>query len=264
MSTGKYQSVKLNHENAVSLLDTCGCTFMWSKDKFNTEYVNSRKTKMEYKGCCGHTWSGNWSSVQRRIKKQVETQNMNCPPCSSVKFKWNEYDKEHYNEETDEYLCSQCNEWKDLKTNFSKAGRGTKNGRRNYCQKCGTAQGKKMRLNWTEDEFIHKYLIINAKKRHIAKLKNGIKYEEFNITYKDVVELKEKQNNKCKYTGVDLVWKVGSSYYQTSIDRIDSNKTYTKDNIQLVCFWANMAKSDLCEKEFIEMIKNVYNYSCKK
>ena len=54
---------------------------------------------------------------------------------------------------------------------------------------------------------------------------------------------------------IDLVWKVGSSYYQTSIDRIDSNKTYTKDNIQLVCFWANIAKSDLGEKEFLEMIK---------
>ena len=106
MSTGKYQSVKLNHENAVSLLDKCGCTFVWSKDKFNTEYVNSRKTKMEYKGCCGHTWLGTWSSVQRKLKKQ----NVNCPTCASPNFKWKEYNKEHYNEETGEYKCSQCND----------------------------------------------------------------------------------------------------------------------------------------------------------
>jgi len=259
MSTGKYQSVKLNHESVISLLDKCGCTFMWSKDKFNTEYVNNRTTQMEYKGCCGHIWTGTWSSVQRRIKNQTG----NCPTCSSVKFKWNEYDKEHYNEETGEYLCSQCNEWKDLKTNFGKMGKGTR--RRNSCQRCCTTQVKTMKLNWTEEEFINKYLITNAKKRHIVKVKNGTKYdEEFNITYKDVVELKEKQNNKCKYTGTDLVWKVGSSYYQTSIDRIDSNKTYTKDNIQLVGFWANVAKSDLRETEFLEMIKNAYNYSCKK
>ena len=253
MSTGKYQSIKLKYKDVISLLEQCGCTFMWSEDKFNKEYVNSKKTKMEYKGCCGHTWTGTWSSVKKKFIKE----NVVCTACGCQKGKWDKYDKEHYNEETGEYQCSKCNEWKDLKTNFGKAGHNhrDKNGRRNYCNKCGTAQGKKMKSNWTEEMFIKKYLIKNANDRHRCREKGGIKYdEEFNITYEDIVELKEKQSNKCKYLGTELIWKVGSGNDQTSIDRIDSNKTYTKDNIQLVCFWANQAKSDDDEKEFLKMI----------
>lgn len=45
-----------------------------------------------------------------------------------------------------------------------------------------------------------------------------------------------------------------------SIDRIDPNKGYTKDNVQLVCAQVNMMKSDMSLEElymFCEaMIKN--------
>lgn len=263
MSTGKYKSVKLKYKDVISLLEQCDCTFMWSEDKFNNEYVNSKKTKMKYKGYCGHEWEGSWSSVRKKlVMKKVL-----CTACGCQKGKWERYDKEHYNEETGEYQCSKCNEWKDLKTNFGKAGHNgrAKNGRRNYCQSCAWLATKNRQQNWTEDEFINNYLIYNAEARHICKEKNGTKYnEKCNITYKDIVELKEKQNNKCKYTGVDLIWKVGSGMYQTSIDRIDSNKTYTKDNIQLVCFWANQAKSNGDETEFLKFIEVAFNYSCKK
>jgi hypothetical protein len=39
---------------------------------------------------------------------------------------------------------------------------------------------------------------------------------------------------------------VGKGKHSTniSIDRIDSNKGYTKDNIQLVCAYVNIMKSD--------------------
>ena len=41
--------------------------------------------------------------------------------------------------------------------------------------------------------------------------------------------------------------------YKASIDRIDSSKGYIKNNIQLVGWIVNQAKSDLSNKEFIEM-----------
>lgn len=39
-----------------------------------------------------------------------------------------------------------------------------------------------------------------------------------------------------------------------SIDRIDHTKGYAEDNIRIVCWWANMAKSTLTEAEFRMMI----------
>jgi len=40
-----------------------------------------------------------------------------------------------------------------------------------------------------------------------------------------------------------------------SVDRIDSSKGYTKDNVWLVTTWANRAKSDLTLDEFIKSCK---------
>lgn len=78
------------------------------------------------------------------------------------------------------------------------------------------------------------------------------------ITIADVLEILEKQDNKCVYTGKDFVWEY-SNNYKPSIDRIDSTKGYTKDNIQLVCVIANQAKSDLTHTEFLDMVKIIYD-----
>ena len=45
--------------------------------------------------------------------------------------------------------------------------------------------------------------------------------------------------------------------YNISIDRIDSSKGYTKDNIQLVCASLNNMKMDLKNKHFIQLCKLV-------
>lgn len=37
------------------------------------------------------------------------------------------------------------------------------------------------------------------------------------------------------------------------MDRIDSNKDYTKDNIQLTCKLANMMKHELSHEQFIKL-----------
>ncbi|NDC09945.1 MAG: hypothetical protein EBZ75_11515 [Oxalobacteraceae bacterium] len=39
-----------------------------------------------------------------------------------------------------------------------------------------------------------------------------------------------------------------------SLDRIDSTKGYTPDNVRVVCSWVNTAKSDLSEAHFRKMI----------
>ena len=42
-----------------------------------------------------------------------------------------------------------------------------------------------------------------------------------------------------------------------SVDRIDSAKGYSKDNVQLVCMAANQMKNDLSMEEFINMCASV-------
>ena len=46
--------------------------------------------------------------------------------------------------------------------------------------------------------------------------------------------------------------------YIISLDRIDSTKPYVTNNIQLVCKYINVMKSDIEEELFLEYIKNIY------
>lgn len=86
---------------------------------------------------------------------------------------------------------------------------------------------------------------------------------EFNLTQDDILKLKDKQNNRCAYSGRFLTW-TPHSPNKASIDRIDSDKGYIPDNIQLTCFLVNQAKSNLTEEQFLEMIDNIYHTSIKK
>ena len=64
-----------------------------------------------------------------------------------------------------------------------------------------------------------------------------------------------KQNGRCFYTNVELVAeKPGgrrNTFQLVSIDRIDSNKHYMKDNISLVSFDANTMKRELSHEKFV-------------
>lgn len=64
--------------------------------------------------------------------------------------------------------------------------------------------------------------------------------------YKPAKEFtKSTKNKQCALTKfpMTLIWGNGKkNIYNLSVDRIDSSKGYTKDNIQLVCAAANMMK----------------------
>lgn len=62
-----------------------------------------------------------------------------------------------------------------------------------------------------------------------------------------VLRLLEKQQGLCAVTGIELMpsatnTKKESNPWTVSVDRIDSTKGYTKDNIRLVCLMYNICK----------------------
>lgn len=83
----------------------------------------------------------------------------------------------------------------------------------------------------------YKYTYSNAEKRKL----------DVTVTQEELNELYIKQNGKCAITGQVLT--CNKSLCDISIDRIDSNKHYTKNNVQLVLDSANQRKADLSNKE---------------
>jgi len=81
------------------------------------------------------------------------------------------------------------------------------------------------------------------------------------ITKEQAFEKFQKQNNKCALTGISLHFtKLTTNYWRytnASIDRIDSDKQYSLDNIQWVEKRVNMMKQKYTQQEFIELCKLV-------
>jgi hypothetical protein len=81
----------------------------------------------------------------------------------------------------------------------------------------------------------------NAAKRNI----------EFNLDIKYAWELYLEQDRKCKLTGLEISLSRNRFINQTaSLDRIDSNKGYTTDNIQWVHKYVQKIKLDLPNETF--------------
>lgn len=84
--------------------------------------------------------------------------------------------------------------------------------------------------------------------------------KQFDLTKKFILDLYEKQQGKCFYTGLDLlVSSDESNYHCLSIDRIDSSKGYTQDNVVLCCWIINRIKINLSVDEFVNYCKLVAN-----
>jgi hypothetical protein len=85
-------------------------------------------------------------------------------------------------------------------------------------------------------------------------------YKNFDVTVEYLWELFLKQNRKCAITGIPLSFAPNLeklSKGTASLDRIDSNKGYTEDNVQWVHKTINMMKNKLSMSEFIAMCKLV-------
>lgn len=111
---------------------------------------------------------------------------------------------------------------------------------------------------------LFKDLVHNAKNRFIKEgdARRPIKVY---ITIEDIKTLYT-QNDKCALSGIKMTHEAKAreertqhilNKYNISVDRIDSNKDYTLDNIRLVCGIVNRMRSDLTDNEFFLIISAV-------
>ena len=76
---------------------------------------------------------------------------------------------------------------------------------------------------------------------------------EFNICAEDVWHLYEDQGRRCKLSGLPISFED----HTASVDRIDSSRGYTADNIQLLHKYINYMKRNHPEQYFIELCRLV-------
>jgi len=111
--------------------------------------------------------------------------------------------------------------------------------------------------NFVNINYIHPYFLRRAFYRS-KKFRR-----EFSVEDKDVLNLYNKQKGRCALSKVPfIICHKGSKRTKNnlSIDRIDSKKGYTVDNIQLVDKNINKSKGTLSNSEFLHWCRLIYEY----
>lgn len=101
---------------------------------------------------------------------------------------------------------------------------------------------------WQKDNPI-RYKLLQCKNR--AKQKGF----GFNLDAMFIQNLFIEQKNLCYYSGTHI------NEHSFSIDRVNCDHGYMKDNVILCCSDANIARNNLTQEEFFILIEKIYNYS---
>lgn len=107
--------------------------------------------------------------------------------------------------------------------------------------------------------------ITNLAQKRVADASYNAKKKKFDckfeITKDDIIQKYIEQQGRCYLSGqlFSTDSKIGKKYNNLSIDRIDSKKGYTKDNVQLVTEIVNHSKSDLSNDEYIKWCRKIKN-----
>lgn len=160
----------------------------------------------------------------------------------------------------DYYFCSKCKKWRPI-SKFNIDNSSLHQNRGGLCSECKDCQRERyyrerQRL-FENDDLALRYKLQQALKGTKRRSKEKNIYNDLTIDF--LMYLWEKQDGKCALTGIPMTYKFYEGRVNTnlSVDRIDSTKGYSKENVQLVCMAANQMKNDLSMEEFLEMCEAV-------
>jgi hypothetical protein len=126
----------------------------------------------------------------------------------------------------------------------------------NRTTSCGCRRDQYKKITGEKSPLFTGYKDISGK--YWAMLKQSARMREhvFNIDIKDAWKLFINQNQKCALTGIQLTFPVQSrttdwKEYTASLDRIDSKKGYTIDNVQWIHKDVNLMKQQYTNEYFI-------------
>lgn len=136
--------------------------------------------------------------------------------------------------------CISCSEW--LPPSAFHRDKYRPDGRRASCKKCRNLHLNNYRgavKTWGE----------RAYKTRYRAMRKGWDHD---LTPEFLEKLWDEQKGECFYTGIPMVDRLGGAgrlHNSVSIDRVDSLKGYTQDNVVLACTHANTLKSNLTLEE---------------
>ena len=186
--------------------------------------------------------------------------------------KTNRYVRGHCSRTADKYvmpeskLCTGCNQILPIegfgRRKYKSRHHGTYLRPTSQCLLCQTARSREARKKnptyWSQRYNKIKSTFPGIIHHRLSHWKSRDK--KFNLTVEYLISLHEKQKGRCYYTG-QLLNIFGGQGKPTpnsiSLDRLDPNKGYTKENVVWCTFLVNSMKQNLTEDQFYTMIQDI-------
>jgi len=131
---------------------------------------------------------------------------------------------------------------------------------RNYTTSCGCRKDQYLKNTGKNNKQFTGYEGINGKYWGLIKKRAEKRGYKINIDVKFAWELYIKQEKKCALTKLPIEFAISNKNYSettASLDRIDSTKGYTSDNVQWVDKKINIMKNIFSQEKFIYLCKLV-------
>jgi hypothetical protein len=90
----------------------------------------------------------------------------------------------------------------------------------------------------------------------------GMRNKQWSITADDAAEVFEAQGGRCALTGVPLTTNGRFKDITASLDRIDNENGYEKDNIQWIHKSLNLMRGDMPLQDFVAACRKVAAHTC--
>lgn len=166
------------------------------------------------------------------------------------------------NWDCDLLICATCKLAKEEEKFGPDKRNRCRNFKCNYCKDCSKLRSRKNLKEYSEntnfDFYISRlYYGINDRVKNSKK----VNILDSDLTKDDLVNLFKKQEGNCAISGIKMTYvtgkRTGMIPDNISVDRIDSSKGYTRDNIQLVCSIVNIMKSNLPLNKLVYYCKQI-------
>lgn len=231
-----------------------------SNKRFGKLLVIKRHSSKEYNKKIGVYWDcecdcGNMVIVRRDM---LTKNNKKCCGCTKIvadvgeRFGSLVVTKILPNKQSGDYMVTKrlckCDCGKEIETYTNSLSRGKS-------KSCGCSKQAKPLIGKIHKKYWY-YVVRGAKDRNL----------EFLITPEDAWNKFMDQKGICALSGIKLKFSDNPSNQKpgtASLDRIDSSKGYTIDNIQWVHKKVNIMKNKLLEKDFIKFCEKIVNNSSK-
>lgn len=157
-------------------------------------------------------------------------------------------------------ICGTCNIEFPMTGEFFFRRKANKMGFQTTCKNCKNNTPALIKRRKIGNDSIIK--VLEERFRGLTH-RSKVKKFKVEITVQDLIDCWEKQKGLCALSGILMKHSIYSGKIETnvSVDRIDSNIGYTKDNIQLVCSCINKMKSTLSVEQFIDICNKIVKYN---